>query len=807
MSMNHKNHHAERGKSPGISTMRISKIVLTTIFLLMLIVGFPLLVVTAQDGKDTTMSDRIEQSNQRHPKAKPARPLAISKFKTMDLSLTERMALPPKYSAKKPAKTEHSSGLRRDVVIVKFVDGAKVREEHASAERQEKTDTTTLRSRLDDLKPQLATLDEYDRGLLKRRNLTLADVDRQIGKVRSVLKERGIRHWRKVFRLDDDLLSKFRINAEIRKKRQASDLSNYYVFHLENTEQGERLADRLNELDIVELAYLSPIPKDADIPPVTPSFQNQQTYLDQAPGGIDAKYAWTVPGGTGSQVKIIDIESGWNLNHEDLPSLFLNDGRIDNDDSRQHGTAVLGVMLGRQDGVGITGIVPDASGGVVSVNRGLGISYYKNVAEAVLVASMKLSPGDVILIEQHSRGPGNDGDCTACITSGKPRDQCGYIAMEYWNDIFDAVNAATASGIIVVEAAGNGEMNLDHERYDDRFNRNVRNSGALFVGAGDATSHKPWCWSNHGGRVDVQGWGDSVMTTGYGSADTFKVNGVDDNQWYTSTFSGTSSATPIVAGAVAAIQGIQIERNNAPLDWYEMADVLAKTGTPQTGGKNIGPLPDLKAAIAELHPATPSGAVYETVISLGTDSVDADRVVSGFTGARTSIISGTGQRTAIERLQFGEHSDEPCYAKAETADIVAHTIVKPHGELNICDGNGPTDRSLEYVPTMTSDHDTFIRGVAVCNSTTKNSTRLKGVKVYQARIEDDGSFSMISNPPTLKRPNCDGDWREPAMCPSGTVATDLIVHIRPDGKKDVFTGLSLKCATVEVTRTCMSGCS
>ena len=63
--------------------------------------------------------------------------------------------------------------------------------------------------------------------------------------------------------------------------------------------------------------------------------------------------------------------------------------------------------------------------------------------------------------------------------------------MEYWNDIFDAVNAATASGVIVVEAAGNGEMNLDNARYDDRFNRNVRNSGALFVGAGDSSDRKP----------------------------------------------------------------------------------------------------------------------------------------------------------------------------------------------------------------------------------------------------------------------------------------------------------------------------
>jgi hypothetical protein len=186
--------------------------------------------------------------------------------------------------------------------------------------------------------------------------------------------------------------------------------------------------------------------------------------------------------------------------------------------------------------------------------------------------------------------------------------------------------------------------------------------------------------------------------------------------------------------------------------------------------------------------------------------VDADRTVSGFTGERTRTIGVNADLGAIERLQFGERSDEPCYVKVEKADIVANSILTPHSEVDICSGSGPTDRSLQYVPLVTPEHDTFVRGVAVCNSKTGNSARLKGVKVYRTRIEDDGSFSMISNPTTMDRPNCDDNWHEPAMCPSGTVATDLVVHIRPDGKKEVLTGLSLKCKEVEVTRTCVSGC-
>jgi hypothetical protein len=507
--------------------------VLEVVSVLMLTTSLPL-AAASPEGEDREPSERSARVEQHDGNSKATRPLAISKLKTSGMSVAERIALKPKYPVRKPAKTEFTHGVRRDVVVVKFVDGAQIREKKTSAARRMKTDEGTLLSRLETLKPQLAAFDEYDRDLLKRRNLGPDEVERQMSKARDVLKAHKLAHWRKMFDMDDRLLANFRINAEIRRKRQSSDLANYYIFRLQDGEQGELLVDRLNELDVVELAYLAPIPKGADVAPATPNFQNRQGYLGPAPRGIDATYAWTIRGGTGSLVKIIDVESGWNLNHEDLPSVFITDGRVDDDDdSRQHGTAVLGVMLGRQDGVGVTGIVPNASGGVVSVNRGLGIAYYQNVAEAVLLAAMKLSEGDVILIEQHSRGPGNDGDCTACINSnGKPRDQCGYIAMEYWNDIFDAVNAATASGVIVVEAAGNGEMNLDNARYDDRFDRNVRNSGALFVGGGGSTDRTPWCWSNNGSRLDVQGWGDSVMTAGYGSSSIFKVNGQDDNQWY-----------------------------------------------------------------------------------------------------------------------------------------------------------------------------------------------------------------------------------------------------------------------------------
>ncbi len=751
---------------------------------------------------------RLEEPARIRPQA--GRPLAIKQLRTTGLPAAERIALKPKYQVTKPAKTLYREGLRRDVVIVKFVDGTRIRELAPVGIRQEKSERVTPQSRLADLRSVSERFDDYDRALLRRKRLTPESVEREMTELRGILNSPRLRGWRNLFGINSELLADLRINAEIRRGRQASDLENYYAIQVAKGEPGERLADRLNQLDIVELAYLAPIPEDADLPPATPNFQTQQTHLNPAPGGIDARFAWTIAGGQGRLVRIIDIESGWNLSHEDLPSMFIVDGRNDTDSSRQHGTAVMGVMLGLADGTGVTGIVPQASGGVVSVLRDLGWAYFDNVAEAILTAVSNLAAGDVILIEQHARGPGNDNDCSACPQpDGKARSQCGYIAMEYWNDIFDAINAASAAGVIVVQAAGNGEMNLDHSRYNDRFNRIVRNSGALMVGAGDSASHAPLCFTNHGSRLDVQGWGENVTTAGYGSPASFRVNGIDDNQWYTTTFNGTSSATPVVAGAVAAIQGVQIENNNSVLDWAEIANLLKTTGTPQTGVNTIGPLPNLRAAIGSLiadQPPSPDNAVYSFAVTLTGDLLDSDRSVSGFTGNRTRVLGETADRGAIERLVFGERTDRPCYVRVEKADIVAKTIVRPHADLDLCGKNGPTNRSIDFVPLLTTSHDTFVHGVSVCNSKTKNNTRLKGVKLYRTRIEDDGSLSQIPNPSTLERPNCDGTWRTPTTCPFGSVATKLIAHIRDEGKDEILTGLALRCKKVEVVKTCVSGC-
>ncbi|HTB23096.1 MAG TPA: S8 family serine peptidase [bacterium] len=335
----------------------------------------------------------------------------------------------------------------------------------------------------------------------------------------------------------------------------------------------------------------------------TPDFSAHQAYLEAAPAGVDARFAWTKAGGNGAGVQIIDIEGGWRTTHEDLQANhggvvggvpLTGQGWVD------HGTAVLGVFSGT--GTGVTGICPGATVRMVSHNG-------NEASRAIKQAADLLGEGDIMLLEMHRPGPAANFQLNAT--------QAGFIAVEWWPDVFVAIQYAVNKGIVVIEAAGNGAQNLDDPIYNtpapgfpagwsNPFARGARDSGAILVGAGSPppnTHGKTWAadrarmdFSNYGSAVDVQGWGREVSSTGYGDLQ----GGADQDKWYTDHFSGTSSASPVVTGVVGCIQGARKAAGLAPLNSAAVRDVLRTTGSPQQDGvygpatQRIGNRPDLK---------------------------------------------------------------------------------------------------------------------------------------------------------------------------------------------------------------------
>jgi hypothetical protein len=366
-----------------------------------------------------------------------------------------------------------------------------------------------------------------------------------------------------------------------------ADLNLYFVITLPASVDAAEVADALNHLATVEYAAPAavPAPPPVDIAPATPNFKSNQGYLSPAPAGIGALSKGRYKGAFGKGLKFADVEYSWQINHEDLEisaSQIQTGGQtlLDPFNDTNHGTAVLGEIHGKSNGYGVTGIAPDA---VVYMSPANTTQSGYSPARAIGVATGLLSRGDVIVIEQQY---------WAC---GAPTSSSIYGPLEVLQDVFDAISAATAKGIVVAEAAGNGNINLDGASCNNLFNRSFRDSGAIIVGAG-SLAHAKMSFSSFGSRVDVQGWGTQVMTTGYG--DQF-FPGNDARQAYTAVFNGTSSATPIVAGAALQVNGIVKACGFPALNSKAMRKVLASTGTPQSDPANgkIGPLPNITAAV------------------------------------------------------------------------------------------------------------------------------------------------------------------------------------------------------------------
>lgn len=386
---------------------------------------------------------------------------------------------------------------------------------------------------------------------------------------------------RRMFLQDDAWLAGWRHSGEARSGIALHQLETFFFVDVAAGQPVGELCDELNAMDLVSLAW--PAVGGGD-PVVTPgfagtsgNFQPQQDYREAAPFGVDADYGNTFSGGRGEGVIIADCETGWTDDHEDLAGAAENQfvGYTPAPYPWDHGTAVLGEMVGGDNGFGVQGIAHQAS---IRMSTHSPVGGSQNIPGSVANGAAAVGPGDAVVIE------------IQCF--GAPP---GPFPCEYDPAIFATVQTATANGIHVFAAAGNGNQNLDSTAYGGAFDLNVKDSGAVMVGASDGINLGKASFSNYGSRLTSQGWGWNVVTTGYGTLQSGPATSE-----YANDFSGTSSATPIVTGAGVILASIHREAFGFEISPLALRTLLASTGTPQNGSQIIGSRPNVRAAVASL---------------------------------------------------------------------------------------------------------------------------------------------------------------------------------------------------------------
>lgn len=428
-----------------------------------------------------------------------------------------------------------------------------------------------------------------------------------VGAMTAVLQRHGQVSFYWAHSVTDAALSDLQKRAAERSGEGQPDLAGQVGVRLAGAgrEQMVALALELHALAEVEYAELEsldapPPPPAVDIPPVTPLLVAQQTYR-QAAQGVNVDYVWQRYGVRGdASLRVTDCEYDYNPLHEDLANFVTEQANVSSRYTAfgsNHGTAVLGILASGWNGYGTTGSVPDCQNWFYPEFSQLTTGFQGRTA-CVTAAIADSIAGDIVILEMQTDGP-------AAGTTD-------YVPAEYTLGVWNAVRTGSNAGVITIAAAGNGNQNLNDAGLFAAYQARG-DSGAIIVGAGNAARTKS-SFSTYGTRVNVQGWGSGVFTTGYGS---YAQYGGDANQSYTSTFNGTSSATPVVASAAALVQAVAIKILGFRLGPDEMRDLLVATGRAQTGtgasSTPIGPLPEAQQAVeALLDQYPPTFATYSS---------------------------------------------------------------------------------------------------------------------------------------------------------------------------------------------------
>jgi hypothetical protein len=288
-------------------------------------------------------------------------------------------------------------------------------------------------------------------------------------------------------------------------------------------------------------------------------------------------------GALGKNVRLADIEHGWGLDsgfltHADLPTYpVLYGGQANAPAFADHGTRVLGILAAQHQNPpqGVRGLAPEGRPLLLLGNLKPGPDGHdiQTTDTQLGNAINDLVPGDIVLVEAQTW----------------KREGGTLLPAEVDRPVFDAIRACVTKGITVVAAAGNGHHILEP----------MADSGSILVAGGgweeETRSWRRAVGSNHGAAIHCFAEGEDVPTTALDPAAPGKSTTL------TTSFSGTSAASAIVAGVAASVQGMARAAHGKVLSPGAMRQLLTRRDLATLpGGENegdrprIGVMPDLE---------------------------------------------------------------------------------------------------------------------------------------------------------------------------------------------------------------------